>query len=106
MPRVIFRASPVPSTFLNERNGKTLQGQTIFEVLLYDPGEDTSYQGHPGTAGPLSQWRREMEPGKPFQLHPPSGFGMPTMVVPDALLATLPDSAMVQFNWTFEPRKP
>jgi hypothetical protein len=105
--------SPVPASFdvpleLNP-TGK-LTGYVTFRVYLCEPDEELP-PGRPA-GRPLAEHRaRAGGPGRPIVIHrspssPLAGVTPARFMVPESVLAGLPDDALLRFTWGFGDEHP
>ena len=97
--RVIYRTSPVATT-LSTPDGKQTPGSSFFNLILHEPGDNPALHGDTSVR-PLSRYRTAR--GQPASMGPPPAFvGAEPITLPSALLDTLPDTALLEFQWRFE----
>lgn len=110
--QVLFRSPRAPAVFTDPRNGQQFSGESEFELIFYAPGEQTSQPmrgGGPPRPVPtrsLATWRAATGIGKPLVTDPPEGIRTTSVVVPDAVVAALPDTARLTLRWRFIPSAP
>ena len=111
--RVIFESPPVPATFTDPRDGSTVSGNGGFQLILHEPGEDPApptirtalrVQGFSTPTHTLSELRSRAGVGHPIEIPPPAGWRGPgVVVIPEAVLTSLPESAHLTLRWQFTP---
>jgi hypothetical protein len=113
--KLIFHTPPVPAILdvpLPRAQNATskMVGYVTFRVYLCEPDEELP-PGHPA-GRPLSEYRADAGgPGKPIVIHrspssPLASVTPASFMVPEAVLAGLPDDALVRFAWGFGPKHP
>lgn len=106
--RVIFQTPPTAMTIGRRDDGR--QGRAYLRVIQFDPNEEPPPVPNANVARTtirrLADLRREAGLGKPIIAAPvPSGrFAgrLAPVVIPEAVLAGLPDDSKLQFVWTYE----
>ncbi len=99
--KVVFESPPVPT--VRNRNGQSVAGTIGFRLVRYDAGEPlpTTPDGQRDT-WPAASWRSGLKPGQALTIEPPPDYaGVPSIVIPSAVLQTLADDTEVRVQWFF-----
>ena len=107
--RVIFETVPTPMNLTDPRTGKTFKGLGNLRVLMFETGEEPeripNTTRRVGGGRPISVLRAEAGAGNPLVAVPTpafSGWLQPT-VIPERVLAQLPDTTRLVYRWSFVP---
>lgn len=87
---------------------QTYQGLANFNVIMYEASEEVppvpDAESARQTARTVAEWKSLL--GRPPFVFPPDrdfAAAIPPQVIPESLLATVPEGARLRFRWRFLP---
>ena len=101
--RVILKTPPVPTTFTDPRSGLLHEGKASLQVIVYEPGEVARRgDGAERSVPTLADWRKNRDSSGAIVVHPGAAMAaVAPAVIPPALLAGIPETARIEFRWSF-----
>ena len=102
--RVLLETSPVVSTFKDPRDGQLHEGMSSVRVVIYEPDEvPRAGDGSVREVPTLAQWRKNMNSHGTIVVGPAENLvGAQVAVITPEQLLGVPETARVEFQWTFE----
>jgi hypothetical protein len=100
--KVLLKTGRIPTASKDMGQGQPAEGIAWFELVLHEgPPDETTWEGGGQT---IAYWRQQfarLRNPHPWTIEAHGMEGVPPAVIPDDVLAGLPEDARISFLWNF-----
>jgi hypothetical protein len=99
--KILLKTERIPAVSRDIGQGQPAEGVAWFELVYEGPPDEKTWEGGGQT---IVYWRKQfarLRNPHPWTIEAHAIEGVPLAVIPDEVLANLPDDARISFLWNF-----